>query len=62
VINEQPLSSQDAAKRILEKVLPSSVNVIGPSQVRGFQSLDVLHIVNKGLPDLLVCPSNGADG
>ena len=60
-VNEQPpyLSPQDTIRRILKKILPSSITVIGLSQVRGFQSLDILHVVNKIFPDLLVCPSYG---
>jgi len=54
------LSSQDTGRRILQKILPPTINVIGPSQVRGFQTLDISHIVSKVLPDLLVCPSDGA--
>jgi len=34
--------------------------VTGPSEVRGFRSLDILHVLKKVLPDLLVCSSDGA--
>lgn len=37
------LSSQDTGKRILQKILPSTISVIGPLQVRGFQTLDITH-------------------
>ena len=58
-IDPSHLSSQDTAKKIFKKVLPS-VNVYGPSMVREFSELDILHIVNEVLPDLLISPVEGA--